>query len=405
MWHFNYSRSKVMRSISCVLVLLALPLHASDLPPDPDNAALFYYQAFLLCPEHDYATENLIRHVLKGREPDGQIKEYLRRCNSAIEYAMAGTQVERCQWGTWYSEKFNSRAPYVLEAEFLASVLGADAITLATDRDYQVAFARCLAMRRLAGHIGCENSVSPTTAMHVETLAQRCICEILGSLAANAETVTRLISQLAATPPMSPSPAETLQMDLEVALETVRRDEQRMLPLRSRLVETDERGQNVSDDELLARIREPYTEFLNSALGVMNAGVSYERTCAEIHELENQLERRIDTSPVVSLARGWLLNLADGAFGFYNSQVQYTARLSAFRAALQVYLKRAESGHLPKTLPSGVPKDPYSGRDFEYRVTDDGFVLRARAEDMRHEETKEYHFKVRVGNGASTGRL
>jgi hypothetical protein len=37
---------------------------------------------------------------------------------------------------------------------------------------------------------------------------------------------------------------------------------------------------------------------------------------------------------------------------------------------------------LPETLPDYLPKDPFSGQDFEYEITEKGFVLRCRAKDI-----------------------
>lgn len=43
-----------------LIVFCALAAQASTLPPDPNNAALLYYQAFLRQPETDYAEEQLV---------------------------------------------------------------------------------------------------------------------------------------------------------------------------------------------------------------------------------------------------------------------------------------------------------------------------------------------------------
>ena len=62
----------------------------------------------------------------------------------------------------------------------------------------------------------------------------------------------------------------------------------------------------------------------------------------------------------------------------HNLQSLTTARLNALDAALAVYLIEAQAGQLPETLPDGLPGDPFSGEDFEYQVTDEGFSLRCR---------------------------
>ena len=54
----------------------------------------------------------------------------------------------------------------------------------------------------------------------------------------------------------------------------------------------------------------------------------------------------------------------------------------------------AETGQLPKTLPIHVPTDPYSSKNFEYEITEEGFVLRCRVKPVNESEVKQYEFKV-----------
>jgi hypothetical protein len=65
---------------------------------------------------------------------------------------------------------------------------------------------------------------------------------------------------------------------------------------------------------------------------------------------------------------------------------------------LAVYRIKATTGQLPENLPDGLPKDPYSGKDFEYQVTDEGFILRCRAEAIGGYGPKIRQFEFRVAN-------
>jgi len=74
------------------------------------------------------------------------------------------------------------------------------------------------------------------------------------------------------------------------------------------------------------------------------------------------------------------------------------ANVSAFNAlktAVEVYLVGAQTGRLPETLSAYAPKDPFSGQEFEYEVTQSGFVLRCRAADLDGNRIREYDFTVR----------
>ena len=86
----NYKNGRNKRIIWLLLGLIdfcGVKANPSILPPDPDNAALLYYQAFILRPEPDEIEEELaysnrldeISAVLQGGELDGytNIEEYL----------------------------------------------------------------------------------------------------------------------------------------------------------------------------------------------------------------------------------------------------------------------------------------------------------------------------------------
>ncbi|MHC4557571.1 MAG: hypothetical protein ACYS80_09740 [Planctomycetota bacterium] len=56
--------------ICATLALWAARAYPAPLPPDPDNAALLYYQAFLRQPEPNVAIGEFIDNVLRGAEPN-----------------------------------------------------------------------------------------------------------------------------------------------------------------------------------------------------------------------------------------------------------------------------------------------------------------------------------------------
>jgi hypothetical protein len=68
---------------------------------------------------------------------------------------------------------------------------------------------------------------------------------------------------------------------------------------------------------------------------------------------------------------------------------------NAIKTAIELYLIKAKTGKLPDELPSGLPKDLFSGKDFEYEKTADGFILRCQGKDLGKDETYEYEFKVK----------
>ena len=94
--------------------------------PNPDNAALLYYQAFLLRPEPNMATSLRINEVLKGAEPDRQMRMYLGHCLPMIRCAELASQIPQCSWGIWYETEaefgISSLAGEVRNLSFILAV-------------------------------------------------------------------------------------------------------------------------------------------------------------------------------------------------------------------------------------------------------------------------------------------
>jgi hypothetical protein len=79
----------------------------------------------------------------------------------------------------------------------------------------------------------------------------------------------------------------------------------------------------------------------------------------------------------------------------FESNIRYRAIFNALKAAIEIYLIKAQTGQLPEQLPDGLPKDPYSGRDFEYEITKDGFLLRCRMKAFDGKEKYEFEYKIK----------
>ena len=79
----------------------------------------------------------------------------------------------------------------------------------------------------------------------------------------------------------------------------------------------------------------------------------------------------------------------------YPSYVEHHAYINGVKAAVEVYLVVAKTGQLPETLPEGLPKDPSSGQDFVYEITDDGFALRCQNEKFLSRTSRRLEFKVK----------
>ena len=106
MRNINYRGRKAICSICVILALWPLGGHAATLPPDPDNAALLYYQAFLLRPEPDADTSASIDDVVRGGEPDENLRKYLNLQDCLLQISRTRMDVD-----LWDSTGFRTHSP------------------------------------------------------------------------------------------------------------------------------------------------------------------------------------------------------------------------------------------------------------------------------------------------------
>jgi len=142
----NYSVGKTICFVCGLIILCTSGTQASALPPDPNNAALLYYQAFLLRPEPDYVEEQLVYNtrlkniydILCGgkiefdtytkeqirelekklkndaNEPNETIRKYMRKCRDTIEVAQTASKILKCDWGILYSQGLACRPGFYI---------------------------------------------------------------------------------------------------------------------------------------------------------------------------------------------------------------------------------------------------------------------------------------------------
>jgi len=226
--------------------------------PSPGNAAILYYQAFLLRPQPDDATALQINAVLKGGLPDDVIRTYLGRCRKMIHTAEVASQVPQCTWGI---RRFDAggfaEIDLLGQIRQLTIVLALDARTLGADGRYDAAFARCLTMRRVARHAGDETMFAYLIAQSVEEIATHTMRHLLGFVPPDANFFQQVRGQLAAVPGAPRSFEKVVQSHFEQSIESLRRNPAVLQAIRLEIAkggDSPKKAQrlNLSDDEILS---------------------------------------------------------------------------------------------------------------------------------------------------------
>ncbi len=360
---------------------------AATLPPDPDNAAVLYYQSFLLC--NAPASQSFDDFVKGTTGPNEEIKQYLhQKARTAIDYALMAAEREQCNWGLVYSKGFSMALPHLAQCRSLSRLLLADARLLASDGKYRKALERCLSTKRLARHVGDDTVISLLVRHAIDGLADDCIRDILGLMPPDAQTLDWLKGQLATASSGQAALGKSLKTEQEVFLETMRMD--RLAELKEELKSSVPLPEKV-DEEFLAKNREYYARFMISMQTTLAGPMSYAEKWSALRTMLNRLAQEAEKGTDATVAA----TLVPALGKVYGINIKAQARANALRVGLELLIAKAQTGSLPDRLPANALKDPFSGQDYLYQKTAAGFVLRCQGKDLDKDQVCEWEFKVK----------
>ncbi|MHC4533498.1 MAG: hypothetical protein ACYS6K_06055 [Planctomycetota bacterium] len=394
------SKKTICYVLSAIFFCAFGALSAVSLPA-PDNAALLYYQAMLLRPEFDDDTFISFNSVLDGNDPDEKVREYLNLPDSreAIRLAESASKILDCSWGIIRSEGGYSLDAVSGELRQLVFLLEVDARSLVADGDYRAALDRCLSIRRLAQHIADEGLIGYLVSMSYQWRAFHCIEYVLSSMSPDTDTLLWLQAQLGTIQGAPPSPGRAMEITLDDNLELYRTNPELLESWRENVLERIENDSarqeflDLTDEEFLGRARESSTSFLASLNRVIGSDIPYQQKNVEFQELKEQRVNQ-EGSKSADIPPYYMLDDVDDVIVYHDIFVTRLANFNAIRAAIEIYLVKAETGQLPETLPADLPKDPFTGQDFGYNVTDEGFTISFDPENLSDLRVRQFDFIV-----------
>ncbi len=394
-------RNKIMvNALLMMLILLVCSCPVFALPPDPDNAALLYYQAFCIYEKPDDTMKDMVRELANGRiEPNPTVTKYIENCRPAIELAESADVLSKCDWGVKYSDGLDAQAPYLAQTRMLTHIILSDARIALAQADYDLAIQRCLTARKF----GIDMAQDPMTMgflveKAIERITNKCIQDILSSGAMELKALQDLRSQLEKLD----SRVRPLEFFLKVEQEVMA---MYAIPDRIRELlpyvepESTDRFVTASDDtrdyilnadeQFCQRNLTYYNKHWNAVFSALE--LPYQQAYSKLKELSEKPPVDYKENPDAFITA----LLAPAVWKIHNKGIQSKTFSNAVKAALEIYEIVAQTGQLPDSLPAGLPKDLFSGRDFEYVKTVDGFILRCRGKDLNKNKTYEYEFKVK----------
>jgi len=407
------------RLIAVIFVFLTIP-HKLLLAQPPQNAALLYYQAFMVyeSPNEEMRKKlyDLVRHQI---EPDRQITRYVTKQQSVIDLLTIAADLPNCDWGFDYSTGVAFYVAHLQSFRELSRIVIADAKILAEQNDYKTALKRCLTLHKMSHHIGDDLLITLLVASSSVDLANECIKYILSEMPSDVTTLHWLKAELSridskpfalknslgneyklVVADMTPDRIDKMiSLCLEPVI-TVLGASPDKLPTKRQVdkkrIEEKQNWEQIvrervrkADEDFLERNRIHLKKYFIDKFP-LTLELPYDQAYTKLIELDQEIKNDSYKDPDATITAVVKPPLAI----VLSKTVRTNAFINAVRAAIEIYVINAKTGSLPDELPDSLPGDLFSSQPFKYEKTTEGFILRCRGKDPVKKKIHKYVFKV-----------
>jgi hypothetical protein len=378
-----------------ITTILLLCSFAQAYPPD--NAAVLYYESFLLMQDANDAMTDQLTLVIKGEaDANESVIKYVEVNKLALDYAFTATTISMCDWGLDYSKGFDMPLPYIGKGKTMTRLMLADAKITSMNGNCREALEKCLASYRLARHIGDDSfGIVPfLMGVSIQGLTNSCIQSILPQMAKDVNSLRWLDAQLVLFASDIPSLKVAVANDFKGIGSMFNREQ--MLQC---VADVAKQGENAFAQEARRRIESAderffvanktyWNDYMQRICAAMD--LNYPKAFATIKEMVDNAGSEAMQKPNATLTA----LCVPGIHSILSLDIRSRTHLNALRTAIAIYTIKAKTGNLPQSLPAQMPVDLFSGKPFQYEITADGFILRCQGKDLNKNETYEYAFKI-----------
>lgn len=380
--------------VCLLLILLGLASPAKAYPPD--NAAVLYYKAFLLMQDPNDQVRQMMYNLRKGKiKPNDQIKACLDANKDVIRFVEAAAEIPDCDWGHDISKGLDVLMPELAKLRMTAFMLTANAQILAEEGEHRGALQKCLTMHKMARHVGDSILISYLVSIALNDMADQRIQDLLSNMPQDLETLLWLNKQVAAVSSDFPSIKAAMAREKEISMNEIRKEKiENVLEMLAEDIALDKAKVAVvekvrkGDPKFFDDNRSYYAKVMDEAIAALD--LPYAQSHKKLEELTARIEKDAEKNEAAVMAV--LLTPASARVRTLGARGQ--TMFNATKTAIEIYIVKARTGSLPGKLPAGMPKDLFSGEDFQYEKTKDGFLLRCRGKDIDKDETYKYEFAV-----------
>lgn len=383
-----------IKAMCAILILLTSASFVEAYPPD--NAAVLYYRAFFIVKESSEDVTKMMDDMRKGKlKSNDKIRQHLEENRRAIELIETAAEIPTCEWGRDNSRGLDLLMPELAKVRRMAFLLTADAQTVAQDGDHRTALKKCLTLHKMARHVGDDLLISYLVGTSLSELSNKRIKEILSEMPDDVETLTWLKNQVFDMAGGTPSIKGAMNSERKLALQQIRKEN--VDTILDAMKNTEE-GEALSaesiekvrkaDEEFLRESRQYYTDLVTRAQAALD--LPYPQSHQKLQELSTKAKQDAAQRPAAILAAA----LSPAVAKLSSVEAKRRTFFNAIMTATDIYLVKAKTGRLPEKLGADMPRDLFSGKDFEYNKTKDGFTLSCRAKDLDKDEIYQYEFKI-----------
>jgi hypothetical protein len=390
-------KNKLSKKTILIFVVLLAPsitVFADKYPPD--NAAVLYYKAFILYKPDDVNNNMLADFVNDKISSNKQIIEFLNsgQNRKIISTITDAAQITTCDWGLNCSEGFAMQMPHLSLMRNLNRLILADAKLLAEKGNYRDALSICITAKRMACHSDGGMIISHLVYIAANVAANKTIQDILNSKI-DAATLKWFEGRIEDIQKLQPAAKNALIREFEIARHIKRERISQDISNESADSDLLQKLNGIMDSESL------FEENINYWGQIVRLyadafDLPYLQADSRIKELGNKLQQQSkeDERAVIAAL------LMPAISKIHSVSTRNQSNENALRVAVDIYIKYAQDAKLPDTLPPGCPKDVFSGKDFEYEKTKDGFLLKCNENNLPEEVKKdidkyEYKFKLK----------
>lgn len=340
-------------------------------PPKPDplelNAALVYWQAFAMMPALSEAETKIRDDVLEGTRPvDEEARKIILKSGEAMQYLHRASKFEKAAWGIAWEGGPYALLPHLSKARELNRLAVFRAHVRFEDGEHKKAIDDILASMRMGRQVSRDGVIVLIPLLVDYAIESVCIHALAQHLPKLDAPMREELKKGLASLPKSRTLADAMQGEKDVfwpwMIAEVKQPDAKakMLALVNGVKEEELEAFKKLDEKELGPAVQRMGEYYDRMIDMVELPLS------EMQEKNKELMEELKRNGPKDYLAYWLMpSLVSGR----QAEIRHLTRLAMFDAGLAV-LDDGEG-----VLKDPKHKDPFGDGPFDYKDTDNGFVL------------------------------